>query len=191
MGKTSINDYLRLAKANTTVEREFEQFKKNIFLHTLKWEGVKNISNGGHLHNVKNDDGGYTLWGIAFNKNRDLFDNFDDFKDTTYEEAAAIAYIKYYRAIGAFILPESARLMYFDIAYNMGNIRAIKIMQSCAGVTQDGLIGPVTREKMLHITEECLYTKRNSTYNQLVRANIKLSKFLKGWLNRSLSIFKA
>jgi len=191
MGKTSINDYLRLAKANTTVEREFEQFKKNVFLHTLKWEGVKNISNGGHLHNVSGDGGGYTLWGIAYNKHRDLFNSFDDFKDTTYEEAAAIAYIKYYRAIGAFILPESARLMYFDIAYNMGNVRAVKIMQSCAGVKPDGLIGPVTRERMLHITEECLYTKRNSTYNQLVRVNRRLGKFLKGWLNRSLSIFKS
>lgn len=191
MGKTLISDYVRLAKANPTVEREFEQFKKNIFIHTLKWEGVTNISKGGNLHNVAGDSGGYTLWGIAFNNNNDVFKNFDDFKDTTYEEAASIAYIKYYRAIGAFILPESARLMYFDIAYNMGNMRAIKIMQSCAGVNPDGLIGPVTREKMLHITEEFLYTKRNSTYNQLVRANVKLNKFLKGWLNRSLSIFKA
>lgn len=191
MGKVLVSDYLRLAKANPTVEREFEYFKKSIFNHTLVWEGVKNISKGGALHNVEGDGGGYTLWGIAFNHNTDMFKNFDDFKDTTYEEAAAIAYIKYYRAIGAFILPESARLMYFDTAYNMGNMRAIKIMQSCAGVPQDGLIGPVTREKMLHITEECLYNKRNTTYNQLVKANIKLGKFLKGWLARSTSIFKS
>ncbi len=191
MGKTLVSDYLRLAKANPTVEREFEYFKKSIFNHTLKWEGVKDITKGGALHNVEGDGGGYTLWGIAFNHNTDMFKNFDDFKDTTYEEAAAIAYIKYYRAIGAFILPESARLMYFDTAYNMGNMRAIKIMQSCAGVSQDGLIGPVTREKMLHITEECLYNKRNTTYNQLVKANIKLGKFLNGWLNRATAIFKA
>jgi lysozyme family protein len=36
--------------------------------------------------------------------------------------------------------------MYFDIAYNMGNMRAIKLMQGCAGVPQDGLIGPMTRK---------------------------------------------
>jgi lysozyme family protein len=188
--KLTIADYLRLAKANPTVEKEFEYFKEYIFNRTLVWEGVKNPKVGGSLHNVAGDSGGWTLWGIAYNHNKEMFKNLDDFKDTTYEEAAAIAYTKYYRAINAFILPLEARLMYFDTAYNMGNARAIKIMQGCAKVPQDGIIGPATREKMLHVTEECLYLARNTTYNNLVRVNIKLKKFLKGWLNRSIAIFK-
>jgi lysozyme family protein len=80
--------------------------------------------------------------------------------------------------------------MYFDTAYNMGNVRAIKIMQGCAGVPTDGIIGPATREKMQYVTEECLYKARNTAYNTLVRANNSLGKFLKGWLNRSVGIFK-
>jgi lysozyme family protein len=188
--KVLVNDYVRLAKANPTIEKEFEYFKEFIFNRTLVWEGVSNPKAGGNLHNVAGDTGGWTLWGIAYNSNSGLFKNFDDFKDTTYEEAAAIAYTKYYRAINAFILPLEARLMYFDTAYNMGNMRAIKIMQSCAGVPQDGVIGPVTREKMQYVTEECLFNKRNTTYNNIVRANIKMNKFIKGWLNRSLAIFK-
>lgn len=189
MGKQlTIDDYMRLAKANPTVEKEFEAFKLDIFNHTLKWEGVKDIKKGGNLHNVANDAGGWTLWGIAYNFNTMMFKNFADFKDTTYEEAAAVAYTKYYRAINAFILPAGARLMYFDIAYNMGNMRAIKMMQKCAGVPADGIIGPATREKMIHVTEECLYNQRNTTYNRLVLANIKLKKFLTGWLNRSKAI---
>lgn len=188
--KLTIEDYLRLAKANPTVEKEFQYFKEYIFNRTLVWEGVKNPKAGGSLHNVAGDSGGWTLWGIAYNHNKEMFKNFDDFKDTTYEEAAALAYTKYYRAINAFILPLEARLMYFDTAYNMGNARAIKIMQGCAKVPQDGIIGPATREKMLHVTEECLYLARNTTYNNLVKANIKLGKFLKGWLNRSIAIFK-
>jgi lysozyme family protein len=183
-------DYLRLARANPTVEKEFEYFKESIFNRTLVWEGVPNPKAGGNLHNVAGDSGGWTLWGIAYNHNKQLFKNFDDFKDTTYEEAAAIAYTKYYRAINAFILPLESRLMYFDTAYNMGNARAIRIMQGCAGVPQDGIIGPVTREKMQYVTEECLYKARNTTYNQLVKANVTLKKFLKGWLNRSTAIFK-
>lgn len=190
MAKVYVEDYVRLAKANPTIEKEFEYFKEYIFNHTLVWEGVPNPKVGGNLHNVAGDSGGWTLWGIAFNANAGIFHNFADFKDTTYEEAAAIAYVKYYRAINAFILPLNARLMYFDTAYNMGNVRAIKIMQGCAGVPQDGVIGPITREKMQYVTEECLYNARNTTYNQLVRANVKLSKFLKGWLNRSVAIFK-
>ena len=188
--KLTIGDYLRLAKANPTVEKEFEYFKEHIFNRTLVWEGVTNPKAGGSLHNVAGDSGGWTLWGIAYNANSESFKNFDDFKDTTYEEAAAMAYTKYYRAINAFILPLEARLMYFDTAYNMGNARAIKIMQGCAKVPQDGVIGPATREKMLYVTEECLYNARNTTYNNLVRVNIKLGKFLKGWLNRSTAIFK-
>lgn len=191
MAELKIEDYLRLAKSSPTVEKEFEVFKEHFFSKTLVWEGVKNPKTGGNLHNVEGDSGGWTLWGIAYNSNKGIFRNFDDFKDTTYEEAAAIAYTKYYRAISAFILPFEARLMYFDTAYNMGNARAIKIMQKCAGVPQDGLIGPATREKMQHVTEECLFNERNSAYNQLIKANYKLQKFLKGWLNRSLSIFKS
>jgi lysozyme family protein len=185
-----VEDYLRLAKATPTVAKEFDYFKLSIFNETLKWEGVRDIKKGGKLHNVEGDSGGWTLWGIAYNHNSGLFKNFDDFKDTTYEEAAAIAYTKYYRAIQAFILPLEARLMYFDIAYNMGAMRAIKMMQKCAGVPQDGIIGPMTREKMQYVTEECLYNERNTTYHSLIKANAKLGKFLKGWLNRSTAIFK-
>jgi lysozyme family protein len=57
-------------------------------------------------------------------------------------------------------------------------------------VPQDGIIGPATREKMQYVTEECLYKARNTAYHNLVKANIKLNKFLKGWLNRSIAIFK-
>jgi len=188
--KLTVQDYLRLATSNPTVAREFLYFKENIFNRTLVWEGVPNPKAGGNLHNVPGDSGGYTLWGIAYNANAGMFKNFADFKDTTYEEAAAIAYTKYYRAINAFILPLEARLMYFDTAYNMGNMRAIKMMQKCAGVPQDGVIGPATREKMERVTEECLYLERKSAYNRLVKANIKLGKFLKGWLNRATAIFK-
>jgi hypothetical protein len=48
-------------------------------------------------------------------------------------------------------------------------------MQGCAGVPQDGLIGPMTR-KMQYVTEDCLYRARNTTYNNIVRANIKMGK---------------
>lgn len=185
-----VKEYVRLATISPTMTKEFENFKKNIFVHTLKWEGVADINKGGNLHNVAGDTGGYTLWGIAYNHGKDMFDNFDDFKDTTYDEAAAIAFIRYYRAIQAFVLPASAQLMYFDMAYNMGSMRAIKIMQKCAGVGADGVIGPVTREKMKFVTEDCLYQERTKFYNQLVVANRKMGKFLKGWLNRTVAIFK-
>jgi len=177
-------DYLKYANKDRKTQKEFERFKKYIFQHTLKWEGDSK------LHNVVGDSGGWTLYGIAYNYNKELFSNFDDFKDTTYEEAAAIAYVKYYLVIEAYRLPEDCRLTYFDTAYNTGVSRAIKIMQKCIGVPADGRIGPITRSKMGLCEEDCLYMERNSFYSLLVRNNYRFQKFINGWLNRSKDIFE-
>ena len=67
--------------------------------------------------------------------------------------------------------------------------RAIKIMQQCAGVKDDGVIGMITLSKMKNISEDCLRSKRESFYNRLSETKTTLNKFLKGWLNRSKSIY--
>ena len=149
----------------------------------MKWEG------GGKLHKVKNDSGGWTKWGIAWNFWYKLFDNFQDFKDTTIEEAAAFAFVKFYLKISADLMPRETKLYYFDMAYNMGTSRAIKIMQQCAGVKSDGIIGNITKRNMFLVSESCLRTERNGFYNRLSENNYKYRKFLKGWLNRSKGIF--
>lgn len=164
--------------------KEFEQFKK-MFKHTLEWEG------GSKLHKVPGDSGGWTKYGIAYNKNKHLFDSLDDFFDTTYEEAALIAFSEYYLPIKTYLLPIESQLMYFDMAYNMGNHRAIRYMQRCAGVKDDGIIGKITMSKMHLVKEECLYNQRNNWYYYLARTTTWAKKFLRGWLNRSKSIFKA
>lgn len=169
-------------------QTEFEYFKESILPHTLVWEGVRDISKGGKLHKVKNDSGGWTLWGIAYNKNRRLFKNLADFKDTTYDEASKIAFDKYYMAIRADLVPEQSKLTYFDIAYNMGNSRAIKYAQKCIGTTSDGKIGNITRRLLPNLKEYCLYKRRKSFYYYLARRNSKMKKFLKGWLRRTESI---
>ena len=163
--------------------REFKLFRDAFFPIVMKWEG------GGKLHNVKGDSGGWTLWGIAYNYNKHLFDDFEDFKDTTREEASYIAFVKYYLAVNAELMQHDAKLYYFDMAYNMGTNRAIKIMQKCAGVKADGIIGAITKSKMQDVTECCLMNERNKFYNRLAERNHKYKKFLKGWLNRSKAIF--
>lgn len=45
--KLTMEDYLRLAKANPTVTKEFEYFKEFVFNRTLVWEGVTNPKAGG------------------------------------------------------------------------------------------------------------------------------------------------
>lgn len=149
---TSLGDYLRLARATPTVEREFEIFKEQIFNTILIWDdGTLHIPSAG-------------ITGVYYNSKKKTFKEFDKFKDLSYEEAAAIAYTKYYRAINAFILPFESRALYLDIAISQGPMAAIQIMQTCAGVEDDGIIGPATREKMQFVTPDCLAQgKRPST----------------------------
>lgn len=164
-------------------KNEFELFKSCFFPVVMKWEG------GNKLHKVKHDSGGWTLFGIAYNYNKKLFTDFNDFKDTTEEEASYIAFVKYYLSSNAELMPYDTKLYYFDMAFNMGVNRAIKIMQKCAGVKQDGIVGKITKSKMTFVSENCLYLQRNKFYNRLVENNYKFKKFIKGWLNRSFGVF--
>lgn len=174
-----------IAKANSSEHREyFELFKRDIFKHTLIWEG------GSKLHKLKGDSGGWTIYGIAFNYNKIYFVDLDDFKDTTYEEAAAIAFCKYYLPAHVNLVQPLAQLMYFDMSYNLGTTRAIKMMQQCAGVFPDGKIGRITKSKMYLVSLECLTEKRKKRYYMLAEKIARLQRFLKGWLNRTKDIFR-
>ena len=153
--ETSLGDYLRLARATPTVEREFEAFKEQIFNSILIWDD-------GKIH--------YPIpnaTGIHYDIKNKKFKKFDRFKDLSYEQAAAIAYTKYYRAINAFILPFESRSLYLDIAITYGPMEAIKLMQTCANVDEDGIIGPVTREKMQFVTPDCLAEQKRPSTNFL------------------------
>ncbi|MGB0896907.1 MAG: glycoside hydrolase family 108 protein [Flavobacteriaceae bacterium] len=175
-----IKDFIRISK---TYGNEFVRFRDVFFPQTMKWEG------GSKLHKVKGDSGGWTKWGIAWNFWERTFKDFNDFKDTTKEEAAAFAFVKFYIPIRAESMPDDSKYYYFDTAYNMGTYRAIKIMQKCAGVKQDGKIGPITISRM-HLVSECsLRIEREKFYNRLAAKKHILRKFLRGWLNRSKGVY--
>ncbi|MCR9228556.1 MAG: hypothetical protein NXH90_14155 [Flavobacteriaceae bacterium] len=76
------------------------------------------------------------------------------------------------------------------MAYNLGANRAIKYMQRCAGIKDDGIIGKITISCMHNVSEECLYQQRNNLYNYLARTKAWAKKFIKGWLNRSKAILE-
>lgn len=171
--------YIDIANAN---QEEFSFFLENVFPHTMKWEG------GGELHNVSGDSGGWTIYGIAWNYNKQYFKDFEDFKNITEEHAAMFAFANYYLKLSPEYLNTNVKLLAFDIAYNMGVGKAVQYIQECAGVTADGIIGPNTKKKMNLVTPECLQNKRVAYYNALNKQN-KFQKFYKGWMNRANDIF--
>lgn len=162
--------FIKIANQHKT---EFEYFLKNIFPVVMIWEG------GGKLHNVAGDAGSWTIWGIAYNYNKQHFDGLEDHKNTTKEEAAAFAFVNYYLPLKPAYLCGGVKLMAFDTAYNMGVSRAIKYIQECAGVKADGIIGNQTRSAMSKVTIDCLFKKRKAFYGAK-----STSKFYKGWMNR-------
>lgn len=79
--------------------------------------------------------------------------------------------------------PTGIDYLYFDMAVNAGPNRAAVLLQRALGVTDDGRIGPVTREAIANADP----AKLIADYTQSKR-NFYLSlhqpRFTKGWLNR-------
>ena len=79
--------------------------------------------------------------------------------------------------------PTGIDYLYFDMAVNAGPHRAAVLLQRALGVTDDGRIGPVTRESVVAADP----TKLISDYTQAKRnfyVSLHQPRFTKGWLNR-------
>jgi lysozyme family protein len=169
------------AEIRTRLTNEILNFQNDwkYFIDKL-WKPLMRVEGGGKLHNVAGDSGGWTIYGISYNNNKDYFTSLDDFKKMSEYDAQLIAFSKYYINSGTQFFNQDAKDMYFDMAYNLGIGRAIKIAQKIAGIKQDGVIGAVSKTKFKLITEKQLTDERVKFYYSLV----SLKKFLKGWLNR-------
>lgn len=169
------------------------EIKKTLFELTIKyqldwdyfksklWKPLMKVEGGAKLHNVSGDSGGWTIYGVSYNNNKDYFNSLDDFKTMSEYDAQLIAFSKYYINAGTQYFNEDAKDVYFDIAFNMGVGRAIKMAQKIVGIKQDGIIGAISKVRFLEISENELTNERVKFYYSLVR----LKKFLKGWLNRT------
>jgi lysozyme family protein len=155
-----------------------ERFKE-IYQHTLKWEG------GSTLHNVAGDAGGWTVFGIAYNFNKQHFKSLEDFKDLTYDKACEIAYQNYCVPLHIDLVPEDVQAMYFDIAFNSGVKRAFILAQRALNIQDDGICGKQTMKALEGLNKAALGEERIKFYNGIVKNNSTQKKFLKGWLNRA------
>ena len=155
-----------------------ERFKE-IYKHTLKWEG------GEKLHNVVGDSGGWTKFGIAYNHNKQHFKDLEEFKAMDYDKACEIAYTNYCLPLNLALVPDDCQAMMFDIAFNSGVKRAIILAQRALNIADDGIAGKVTKAALNDLNKAELADERDKFYNGIVAANASQKKFLKGWLNRS------
>lgn len=143
------------------------------------------------------DKGGPTNWGIIQSELaawRGHAVSKDDVKNLTLDEAIKIYKAKYWDKMGLDQLTdERLQLAIFDQGVNRGTVTAVKQAQQIAnlfgaGITTDGVNGPVTSKKLnaidpVNFCREFLQASEHAYVNIVIRNPTQI-KFLRGWLNR-------
>jgi len=158
----------------------------------LKWEGG--------LSDDPDDPGGRTYRGVTqarynqYRKEKGL--PLRDVAKMTDEEMREIYWKYYWQPVKGDLFDYPLALALFDTGVNMGTGTAIKLLQRAI----NDLLPPTKWVKVTGTWDEAtlnatksfnpltlalkLCDRREERYRAIVRANPRLSKFLKGWLNR-------
>lgn len=158
---------------------------------------------GGYVDNPF-DKGGATKYGISsrFIKANDL--KINDVKDLSIAEAKQIYRMFFWNPLLVENFSDSTvQLFVFDTAVNCGNSKAIDMLQtsvnSISHIAVDGKLGNETIGTCNNITsnsytnkilKQLLLSSRIAYYVHVVNNNESQRRFLKGWINRTLDVFK-
>lgn len=156
---------------------------------------------GGYvLHTVEGYTGGMTYAGIARNKNPDWpgWKHVDRGDVPPTEMVRKFYYTGYWVPIRGDELRYDIAASIFDFAVNSSApgrpVTAVKLAQQVAGVEPDGVIGPKSVAALnaipAEIFEAQFFVQKMRRYAEIVAKNRTQSKFLFGWLNRSLAALK-
>tara|TARA_R100001443_G_scaffold38231_1_gene51735 strand:+ start:488 stop:1003 length:516 start_codon:yes stop_codon:yes gene_type:complete len=142
----------------------------------------------GGFVNHPNDPGGMTNNGIT----KKVYDAYmekvtteQEMRDMPDNHVAEIYRKQYWDRVNADSLASGLDLSVFDWAVNSGCGRAVKALQKCVGVKQDGGLGPITLKSVNeHDAEELIEmmsVERETFYRKLKT----FEHFGKGWLRRN------
>ncbi len=127
----------------------------------------------------KSDPGGATNHGITEAVAR-VHGYTGHMRDLPLSVATTIYRKQYWSMVKADQLPEALRFHVFDAAVNSGNVQAIRWLQRCAGVKEDGIIGPVTIKAAANVSPA-----RYSAVRLRFMTDLKTwPSFGKGWARR-------
>jgi type VI secretion system secreted protein VgrG len=141
---------------------------------------------------IENDNGrGLSMWGITSETVSGLGLHWtEDHLRYLTREQAELFYLQYFwlpSNIGR-IADQALANKLLDLAVNMGQRTAIKLMQGAVGVPKDGVLGPQTAEAVNAMEParalSLLRTMAQQHYLAIVAANPSLDKFYDGWMAR-------
>jgi lysozyme family protein len=148
---------------------------------------VENIirREGGYTHH-KSDPGGRTKYGISQRSYPHL-----DIRSLTKEDAKRIYFEDYWNPSKVERIKSELRDTFFDMVVNMGQRRAVRILQKAINskhktLKEDGLIGKKTIAASKRISNSRLKVFRILYYADLVDRRPSLEVFIVGWIRRAM-----
>ena len=108
---------------------------------------------------------------------------------TATDDEIATIYRAEYWAPFCDAMPTGIDYLYFDMAVNAGPYRAAVMLQRALGVTDDGRIGPITREAVQKADAVKLIADYSDAKRGFYRS-LHQPRFLNGWLNRTAIVQK-
>lgn len=139
---------------------------------------------GGYVNDPR-DPGGETKFGISKRSYP-----AEDIKALTLERAKAIYRRDFWGVAGCDAVPGAMKFDLFDMAVNSGPVTAIKTLQRSAGVTPDGLLGPITLQALNSTPASRLVARFNGHRLDFMTDLKTWPVFGKGWAKRVASSLK-
>lgn len=139
---------------------------------------------GGYVNDPR-DPGGETKFGISKRSYP-----AEDIKGLTLERAKAIYRRDFWGVAGCDAVPDAMKFDLFDMAVNSGPVTAIKTLQRSAGVTPDGLLGPITLQALNSTPAPRLVARFNGHRLDFMTDLKTWPVFGKGWAKRVASNLK-
>jgi len=141
---------------------------------------------GARFTDTPDDRGGATKYGIS----QRAYPNVD-VRNLSEDQAKAIYRRDYWdRVAGDAVESQAAAETIFDTAVNMGTTTATKLVQMTLGLDVDGTFGPETARAVNAADEKAFLAEftlaKVARYAAICNKDRSQSKFLLGWINRSL-----
>lgn len=133
------------------------------------------------------DPGGATMKGVTLNTFRSFYGHDrtrQELRNITQEQLETI-YHKYWEDVKGDDLPGGIDSLLFDMGVNAGPKRAVKLLQRTLGVTEDGILGPITLGKLKDWNPVKLVEKYSDTRLAFYRSLKTFDAFGKGWTRRT------
>lgn len=154
----------------------------------------KVLKHEGGFVNHPADPGGATNKGITLATYRRYIKRngtVDDLKALTTEQAGKVYKAQYWDKVRGDDLPSGLDYAVFDFAVNSGPAKAVKELQKVLGVTQDGIIGPITLEAARAANTKFLIDRLCDNRLAFLKRLKTWPTFGKGWERRVTEVRSA